>query len=214
MKEVIEKYLHNNIKLEKKQIIGILCYIWAFAGIFGWLYEFIFYYFNGGCKIWYMQGGNFLPWINIYAIGSIMIILLSYKYRKHPCLVFIIAMISTGILEFFSGYVIYQITGGLRLWDYNQEILNFGNIEGFVCLRSVLFFGISALFLMYIILPIFLYLSKKIPIEYFFIVGVILFFFIMADEIYNLIIARVLDLPRASDIYKSLGWHYVQFKKG
>ena len=214
MKEVIEKYLHNNIKLEKKQIIGILCYIWAFAGIFGWLYEFIFYYFNGGCKIWYMQGGNFLPWINIYAIGSIMIILLSYKYRKHPCLVFIIAMISTGILEFFSGYVIYQITGGLRLWDYNQEILNFGNIGGFVCLRSVLFFGISALFLMYIILPIFLYLSKKIPIEYFFIVGVILFFFIMADEIYNLIIARVLDLPRASDIYKSLGWHYVQFKKG
>ena len=214
MKSFYHNYLKNNITLNKKQLISIFCYIWVFSGIFGWIYEFIFYYFNGGCKIWYMQGGNFLPWINIYAIGSIMIILLSYKYRKNPCLVFIIAMISTGLLEFFSGLVIYKITDGIRLWDYNTEILNFGNIGGFVCLRSVLFFSMSALLLMYVILPIFIYLSKKIPMKCFLIIGVLLCSIIMFDEIYNLIIARILKLPRASTIYKALGWKYVQFKKG
>ena len=31
------------------------------------------------------------------------------------------------------------------------------------------------------------------------------------DEIYNLAIARMLDLKRASDVYKSIGFHYVDF---
>ena len=158
-----------------------------------------------------MQGGNFLPWINIYAIGAVMIIFLSYRYRKKPLFVFLIAMISTGLLEYFSGYVIYQVTGGLRLWDYNQEILNFGNIGGFVCLRSVLFFGLSALILMYCMLPIFIYLSKSVSVKKFLLIGIILFSIIMLDEIYNLVIARVIHSPRASEVYQELGYQYVKF---
>ena len=211
MKEVFNNYLDSDIKLDKKQIIGIFFFVWVFSGVFGWIYEFIFYYFNGGMKEFYMQGGNFLPWINIYAIGSVMIILLSYRYRKNPIIVFLIACISTGLLEYFSGLVIYHVTGGLRLWDYNVEILNFGNIGGFVCLRSVLFFGISALFLMYFMVLYFIYLAKKIPIKMFFMIGIILFSIVMFDEVYNLIIARVLNLSRASDIYQKLGFKYVKF---
>ena len=158
---MFKKYMNDELNLSKSQILGILCLIVVISGIFGWVYEFIFYYFNFGMTKFYWQGGNFLPWINIYAIGSIMIILLTYKLKKHPFLVFLIALISTGILEYVSGYMIYEIKDGLRLWDYNTEILNFGNIGGFVCLRSVLFFGISGLILMYTILPFCIYLSQK-----------------------------------------------------
>ena len=35
---------------------------------------------------------------------------------------------------------------------------------------------------------------------------------ILLDEFYNLIFARMLGLPRASTIYKSLGIRYVSFK--
>ena len=49
----------------------------------------------------------------------------------------------------------------VKCWDYNQEILNFGNINGYVCLRSVLIFGISSLLLMYIIVPLCFYLAKN-----------------------------------------------------
>ena len=32
----------------------------------------------------YFRGGNFLPWINIYAIGAIIIYLLTYNKRRNP----------------------------------------------------------------------------------------------------------------------------------
>ena len=207
----IKEYLSDDFKLEKWQIIGGLFLIVVLAGMFGWLYEVIFYYFNSGMKQVYMRGGNFLPWINIYATGSVMIILLSYKYRKNPLTVFLIAFISTGLLEYFSGWVIYEFFGGLRLWDYNTEILNFGNIGGFVCLRSVGFFGLSSLILMYIMVPFCIFLSRKLNKKVFLTISIILFSLFMFDELYNLIIARVFSLPRATDVYKNIGIPYMKY---
>ena len=77
MKNIYIKYLNNELKLETWQKIGVICLVIVITGIFGWLYEFIFYYFNSGMKEFYWRGANFLPWINIYATGSIMIMILS-----------------------------------------------------------------------------------------------------------------------------------------
>lgn len=211
MKEFFKKYMNDEIELENWQKIGVIFLIIVISGIFGWIYEFIFYYFNGGMKEFYMQGGNFLPWINIYATGAILILITTKKQKKSPFKIFIISVIATGILDYISGLIIYKMMNGLRLWDYNTEILNFGNIGGFVCLRSVLFFGVSALMLMYIILPSCMYLSTKINKKLFLIISISLFGIIMFDEFYNLIFARVLGLPRASDIYTSIGYKYVEF---
>ena len=209
MREVFNKYMNNDIKYEKWMLIGVISLIIVLSGIFGWIYEFIFYYFNGGMKDFYMQGGNFLPWINIYAIGAILIILLTYKFKKNPILVFLISFFSTGILEYFSGLLIYKLLDGVRFWDYNTEILNFGNIGGFVCLRSVLFFGLSGLFLMYFIVPFIIYLSKKMNNKTFLIISISFLSIILFDEIYNLIITKLFHLPSAIDIYKSIGLKYV-----
>ena len=214
MKKIFDDYMNEKLLLDKEQLVGIIFLIVVFSGIFGWVYEFIFYYYNGGCKIWYMQGGNFLPWINIYAFGSILILLFTKKIRKSPIKIFLVSVIVTGILEYFSGLIIFKLCNGLRLWDYNTEILNFGNIGGFVCLRSVLFFGVSALLLVYGMVPLFIYFSKIIDKRIFLIISVIIFSIIMFDEVYNLIIARILNMPRASDIYKSLGFKYVHFNRG
>ena len=212
MKEIFTKYMNNEIEYEKWQLIGILFLIVVLSGTFGWLYEFIFYYFNEGMKDWYMQGGNFLPWINIYATGAILIIITTHKVKKKPILVFFIALIVTGILEYVSGLLIFKLCNGLRLWDYNKEIFNFGNINGFICLRSILFFGISALILMYIIVPICIYLSKKIDKKQFMTISIVLFSIIIFDEMYNLVIARIINTPRASTIYQSIGIKYIEFK--
>ena len=66
--------------MDKYKKIGIISLIIVIAGIFGWVYEFIFYYFNGGMKEFYWRGGNFLPWINIYAIGAIGILIATKKF--------------------------------------------------------------------------------------------------------------------------------------
>ena len=213
MKELYKKYLNENIKFDKLTIIGIICLIIVISGVFGFVYEFIFYYFNGGMNEFYYRGGNFIPWINIYAIGSILIILLTFKDRLKPVKVFLKSTIICGILEFIAGYIIYNYFGHFRCWDYNTEILNFGNIGGFICLRSVLFFGVSSLLLIYGILPMVIYLSRKINKKVFIIISISLCALVMLDEVYNLVIARVINTPRASDVYKEIGFKYVEFKE-
>lgn len=202
-------YLEKNHSFDKKTMLGIICMIIVIGGVFGFLYEYIFYFFNGGMKEFYYRGGNFLPWINIYATGSVMIYILTYKYRKNPLKVFLISFISTGLLEYFSGLGIYIIGDGLRYWDYNTEILNFGNINGFVCLRSVMFFGLSALLLMYAIVPFCFHVASKSNRKLFLIVTITICSIFLADEFYNLIFTRIFNLPNAIKIYKSLGVHYM-----
>ena len=202
-------YLEKNHSFDKKTMIGIFCMIIVIGGVFGFLYEYFFYFFNGGMKEFYYRGGNFLPWINIYATGSVMIYILTYKYRKNPLKVFLISVISTGLLEYFSGLGIYIIGDGLRYWDYNTEILNFGNINGFICLRSVMFFGLSSLLLMYIIIPFCFHVASKSNKKVFLIVTISICSIFLADEFYNLIFTKLFNLPNAIKIYKSIGIHYM-----
>ena len=206
MKIFFDKYLNDEFRFEKYQIIGIILLIISFSGVFGWLYEFIFYRINDGR--FSFQGGNFLPWVNIYAIGSILILLSTYKIKKKPVLVFIVSGIVTGILEYFSGLAIYKICNGLRLWDYNTEIWNFGNIGGFICFRSILVFSLCGLFLMYVIVPLFIKLSFKLKKRTFLIISISICSMFIIDELYNLVIARLFNLTSANDFYSSLGWKY------
>ena len=211
MKEVFNKYLNDEIKVDKLRMIGILSLIIVIAGVFGFIYEFIFYYFNSGMKTFYYRGSNFLPWINIYATGSLIIYFFSRKHKKEPFKIFLISVLSTGILELLSGYVMYTFFN-FRCWDYNTERLNFLNIGGFVCLRSVVFFGISSLLLMYIIVPFCYFLALKLNKKIFVVISIGLCSIFLFDELYNLLFARIFNLQRASDIYKQIGFKYMNFK--
>lgn len=203
-------YLNKDHKFDKKTMLGIFCLIIVISGMFGWAYEVVFYYFNSGMTEIYFRGGNFLPWINIYAMGAILIYVLTYKKRKNPLFVFIVSMISTGILEYIGGAFMEHIMH-IKCWDYTNEILSFGNINGYVCLRSVLVFGFSALLLMYLIVPLCFYLAKKMPKKDFLILSYTICAIFLFDELYNLIFANLLNLPRASEVYKNLGFKYLYF---
>ena len=133
-----------------------LCFlVFVFSGFFGFIYEEIFYRIDLGYFV--KRGTTFGPWIPIYGFGSIFISLLAYKYKKNPVVVFLLAAIVSGIVEYGTAWFCWDILG-IRLWDYNVEIWNWGNINGFICYRSVGFFAVSGLLLMYAVIPI----SKKI----------------------------------------------------
>ena len=210
MKKKFNNYVNKKYDFDILTHLGIISLLIVISGVFGYIYEFIFYYFNGGMKIFYLQGGNFLPWINIYAIGGLLVYFLTFKFRKNPFIVFIMSFIICGLVEFIAGWGLYTFFGGIRYWDYNVEILNFGNIDGFICLRSVLFFGISSLLLIYLIVPFIYFLAKKMNKKAFLILSFSLLAIILIDEFYNLIFARIFHLPRASRIYKSVGFKYVR----
>lgn len=210
MREHFKNYLEQDHQFDRVTLLAIFSLIIVITGVFGWIYEFIFYFLNSGMTQFYYRGGNFLPWINIYAIGSMFIYFLTYKKRKNPWFVFFTSLIICGILEYIAGWFMYEFWN-LRCWDYNSEIWNFGNINGFICLRSVLFFGICSLLLMYVIVPFCFYLAKKMNRKVFLTISFTLCFIFLFDELYNLIFARILSLPRASEIYKKLGFHYIYF---
>jgi len=211
MKERYREYLEKDCVFDKKTMLGILGLIVVISGFFGFLYEFVFYYFNSGMKTFYWRGANFLPWINIYATGAVVIFFLTYKRRKSPLFVFLTSFISSGVLEYIAGWGMERFND-VKCWDYNSEILNFGNIHGYVCLRSVLIFGLSSLLLIYVIVPLCFYVAKKMDRKKFLILSYTLCAIVLVDEFYNLLFARVFSLPRASSIYKKLGFHYLYFK--
>ena len=150
--------LSNNKNINYKDIISILILIMVLGGIFGFIYEEIFYYIDLGYLV--KRGSTYGPLIPVYFFGGFFIVLLTYRFKEKPLKVLLLNVIITGSLEFLTGYVLLKVFN-LRLWDYNTEIWNFGNIGGFICLRSILFFSISSLFLIYVIVPFVIKLYKK-----------------------------------------------------
>ena len=51
MKEKYKQYINQDHSFDKATMLGIFCLIIVIAGIFGFVYEFIFYYFNSGMTV-------------------------------------------------------------------------------------------------------------------------------------------------------------------
>ena len=132
--------------------------IFTVAGVIGFIYEEICGFINEG--YFFKRGTTFGPWIPIYGVGALLILALTVKIRKKPWLVFLIAAFASGLLELVSGYVIDRFFH-MRLWDYSNVILNWGHVNGYICVRSVLTWGIFGMLLMYGVLP----LAEKIQMR-------------------------------------------------
>ena len=143
---------------EIKEELKVILPIWVISGVFGYIYEVIFYLFDKGYFI--NRGSTFGPWIPIYGFGAIFIYVLTKKKKDNKFVIFLNSSIVCGLLEFITAFLLLKIAN-IRLWDYNTEILNFGNIGGYVCLRSILLWGFCGLLLIYKIVPLIKYLYTK-----------------------------------------------------
>ena len=199
-------------KLDKRELTSFICLVVIICGFIGWGVEVTFYYIDSGFKTIYWRGGNFLPWINIYAWGALLMLTMAYKNREHPLHVFLISMASAGLLELLSGYFLYGVLGWTKSWDYSQEMLSGFTIGGYVSMRSIVGFGVGGLFLIYILTPLLLKLVTSKYKKKVFIISVVICSIIMIDEFYNLWFAYLMHTPRARVIYRPLGFNYLYFK--
>lgn len=157
----------QTVKYSKMTIFMFLLLIFFIGGVFGFIYEEIFYLIDLGYLV--KRGATLGPYIPLYGLGALLIISVTFGVRKKPILVFLFGGAICGTLEYFSGYFLYHY-GHTRPWNYNEEIWNWGNIGGYICIRSVLFFAFSSLILIYIILPFIQYLERKMPRKWFYFV--------------------------------------------
>ena len=90
------------------------------------------------------------PYIPIYGNGAIFITL-ALGQCKNVILVFLGSMLICSILEYVTSYVMEVIFHN-RWWDYSKQKFN---INGRVCLKNALLFGIGAIAIVYLLNPIF-----------------------------------------------------------
>ncbi len=140
--------------------VCILALLFVVSGVFGFLYETLFYRIDLGYFV--KRSSTWGPWIPIYGYGGLLIAFTADRFRKKPWAVFLISAGVCGLLEFLMGYFLWH-WAGIRAWDYNTEIWNWGNIGGYVCARSVVFFGLSGVLLVECILPGLRHLCANLP---------------------------------------------------
>lgn len=89
------------------------------------------------------------PYCPIYGSAAVIIVYFLSIFKDNIPLLFIFSMILSGIVEYITSYVLEKIFK-LSLWDYSK---NRFNINGRVCLRNLLLFGILAVVVIKVLEP-------------------------------------------------------------
>lgn len=89
------------------------------------------------------------PWLPIYGVGGILVLLLLKRWKERPLQLFGWTMVMCGVIEYFSGLCL-ETMFGVRWWNYSQMRFQ---IHGRVCLTGLVIFGAGGLFITYIAAP-------------------------------------------------------------
>ena len=139
------------------------------------------------------------PYCPIYGFGALAITFLLKKYTNDGIALFIMAIVICGILEYITSYLMEKIFKA-RWWDYSQKKFN---INGRVCLDTLIPFGLLGLFIMYVSNPFFLDILNKLPFTLLTILSSCLFVIFIIDNILSFnIISTVRTTTKG--LYKEL----------
>ncbi len=119
------------------------------------------------------------PYCPIYGYGAMYMYFFLSKYKSDFLVLFIMAIVGTSTIEFFTSYFMEKIFKA-RWWDYSSMKYN---LDGRICLRNSFLFGVLGVLFIYIINPIFLYLFQQIPEIILIIISSILFIIFTIDTI-------------------------------
>lgn len=212
MFENYKYYLRERYDFYRSTWFGIGLAVFVLGGVLRFIYEIVFYWASSDFQHFFFRGSTFGPWIDTYCIAALLIFLILYRLRRQPWFVFLISAVGGSLVQLGIGLLLYNACGGLRLWNYNLEILNYGSIGGFVCVRSAIEFGILGLLIIYVIAPLIFHMACGVYNSTFLAVWLTIGFICLADIIYNDIVCVLAPtLPGAVSVYKGLGLRYMTF---
>jgi len=137
----------------------------------------------GKKKIYYQSGFLAGPWCPIYGTGAVLMYLLSV-YKPHPEVVFIVSAFICTLVEYITSYLLEKIFK-TRWWNYRDHKFN---INGRVCLKNSLLFGIAGLVVVYFVKDFTSSLIDNIPSNLLIISTIILFILFVIDIIISVMI--------------------------
>jgi uncharacterized membrane protein len=120
----------------------------AIYSFLGWIAEVAYVFI----KSRHLQNRGFLtgPFLPIYGVGAIALVLVVLPYVANPFLVFLASVVVTSAIEFFTHLVLDKLFH-ITLWDYSDRRFN---LQGRICLENSLLFGGLGLLLLYVLHPL------------------------------------------------------------
>ena len=144
---------------KKYSVSTYILFFFSFAFV-GWAYEVLLYLISEGRFV--NRGTMYGPWLPIYGIGGVAILFVLQRFRKKPLWMFISSFVLCGIIEYTGGWYL-DVFNHARYWDYRSFAFN---LNGYICLESLLVFGLGGCGFTYIAAPalddLYAKLSKKI----------------------------------------------------
>ena len=89
------------------------------------------------------------PYCPIYGWGAVLVSLSLSRYASSPVIVFIMAMVVCGTLEYLTSYFMEKLFHA-RWWDYSNRRFN---LNGRVCANTLIPFGLLGLLMIYLVKP-------------------------------------------------------------
>ena len=125
------------------------------------------------------------PYCPIYGVGAVLLTILLTKYENDILILFSTSILICGILEYFTSFLLEKIFN-MRWWDYSK---NKFNINGRICLETLILFGIGSIIIIKFTNPLLINLISKINIDIIHILAFIFSSIIIVDLIISLNIA-------------------------
>lgn len=159
----------------------ILNYILLFivCAFIGWLWEVVLFFVKTGEFI--NRGVLHGPWLPIYGFGGLGIAVFLQNFKKHPLVVFFAALVGCGLMEYLTAWYL-ETFKGLKWWDYSNVPFN---LDGRICLVSVVSFGLCGLAMTYLLYPVLIHLFDLIPFRLKKFLCIILVICFISDFIYS-----------------------------
>ncbi|HIZ84155.1 MAG TPA: DUF975 family protein [Firmicutes bacterium] len=121
------------------------------------------------------------PWLPIYGVGGVGVLVLLKKVRNHPVLTFFLTVLFCGVIEYGTGWFLEWATG-TRWWDYSGYVLN---LNGFICAEGLLVFGLGGCAAIYLLGPVLDDWYRKIPFKLKCFICCLLILLFVCDLIYS-----------------------------
>ena len=122
----------------------LLFFLFSFTG---WVWEVSIHLVRDG--VFVDRGVLHGPWLPIYGVGGLLILVLLARLRDRPLAEFGAAVVLCGAVEYVTSWALETLYG-LKWWDYTGYLLN---LNGRICAEGLLTFGVFGLVIVYVVAP-------------------------------------------------------------
>jgi uncharacterized membrane protein len=158
--------------------LTFVLFFFSFA-IVGWVWEVGLHFYQTGHFV--NRGVLNGPWLPIYGVGGVIIILLFHKLSSHPVIIFFSSMVLCSVIEYITSWYL-EFSEGIRWWDYSGYVLN---LNGRICLEGAIVFGLGGLAGIYVLGPLLDNVFRKICLHIKVLACSILVIFFAIDLVYT-----------------------------